>query len=236
MPEKLKGATLQKGAIFGPYLENGMYTIYKVTGVKDNGAASARASHILLRWDNETPAAKAAAKKKAQDVLNQIKAGADFAMMARQFGTDGTASVGGDLGYFSAGAMVAPFEKAVFDAKGPGLLPELVETQFGYHIVKVTAPKTNRSYQIATVQRAITPSETTRDLAFKKADQIQGESKSAEAFRKNVAKDKTLVKGDATAICSKLPFIPFSLSIICLLFNSLRTATVNSSLISFIAA
>ncbi|MDQ4139794.1 MAG: SurA N-terminal domain-containing protein, partial [Bacteroidota bacterium] len=164
VPEKLKNANLQKGAIFGPYLENGMYTIYKVTDVKDNGPASARASHILIRWDNETPAAKAAAKKKAQDVLNQIKGGADFAMMARQFGTDGTASVGGDLGYFSAGAMVAPFEKAVFDAKSAGLLPQLVETQFGYHIIKVTAPKTTRSYQIATVQRAVTPSETTRDV------------------------------------------------------------------------
>ncbi len=78
VPEKLKGATLQKGAIFGPFLENGMYTIYKVTAVKDNGPASARASHILLRWDNETPAAKAAAKVKAQGVLNQIKGGTSF--------------------------------------------------------------------------------------------------------------------------------------------------------------
>lgn len=200
LPEKLKGAALQKGATFGPYVENGMYTIYKVTNVKDNGPASARASHILIRWDNETPEAKATAKKKAQDVLNQIKGGADFAVMARQHGTDGTASVGGDLGYFSAGAMVAPFEKAVFEAKAPGLLPQLVETQFGYHIIKVTAPKTNRSYQVATIQRAITPSETTRDMAFKKADQLAGESKSAEAFRQNINKDKTLVKGEAKAI------------------------------------
>ncbi|MDQ3290635.1 MAG: SurA N-terminal domain-containing protein [Bacteroidota bacterium] len=200
VPEKLKNANLQKGAIFGPYLENGMYTIYKVTDVKDNGPASARASHILIRWDNETPAAKAAAKKKAQDVLNQIKGGADFAMMARQFGTDGTASVGGDLGYFSEGAMVAPFEKAVFNAKSAGLLPELVETQFGYHIIKVTSPKTTRSYQIATVQRAVAPSETTRDLAFKKADQLQGESQNAEAFRKNIAKDKSLAKMEAKSI------------------------------------
>ncbi|QMU31164.1 peptidylprolyl isomerase [Adhaeribacter radiodurans] len=200
VPEKLKNANLQKGAIFGPYLENGMYTIYKVTDVKDNGPASSRASHILIRWDNETPAAKAAAKKKAQDVLNQIKGGADFAMMARQYGTDGTASVGGDLGYFSAGAMVAPFEKAVFDAKSLGLLPEVVETQFGYHIIKVTAPKTTRSYQIATVQRAVAPSETTRDMAFKKADQLQGESKSAESFRKNIAQDKSLIKTEAKSI------------------------------------
>ncbi|QNF32562.1 SurA N-terminal domain-containing protein [Adhaeribacter swui] len=200
IPDKLKGADLQEGAIFGPYLENGMYTIYKVTAVKDNGPASARASHILLRWDNDTPAAKAAAKAKAQDVLNQIKGGADFALMARQYGTDGTASVGGDLGYFSEGAMVAPFEKAVFDAKAPGLIPNLVETQFGYHIIKVTSPKTNRSYQIATIQRAVTPSETTRDLAFKKADQIQGESKNAEDFRKNIAQDKTLTKAEAKSI------------------------------------
>ena len=200
LPEKLKGAELQKGAIFGPFVENGMYSIYKVTDVKDNGPASARASHILIRWDNETPEAKAAAKKKAQDVLNQIKGGADFAAMARQYGTDGTASVGGDLGYFSAGAMVAPFEKAVFAANGPGLIPQLVETQFGYHIIKVTAPKTTRSYQVATIQRAITASETTRDMAFKKADQLAGESEDAEDFRKNISKDKSLVKGEAKSI------------------------------------
>lgn len=200
LPEKLKGAALQKGATYGPFVENGMYTIYKVADIKDNGPASARASHILLRWENETPAAKAAAKKKAQDILNQIKAGADFTAMARQHGTDGTASVGGDLGYFSAGSMVAPFEKAVFDAKTTGLLPELVETQFGYHIIKVTAPKTNRAYQVATIQRAITPTEATRDMAFKKADQLAGESKDAASFRQNIGKDKSLVKGEAKAI------------------------------------
>ena len=200
VPEKIKGAELQKGKVYGPYVENGQYTIYKVTGEKDNGPASARASHILFRWDNETPAAKAVARQKAQGVLAQIKAGADFAAMARQHGTDGTASVGGDLGFFSAGAMVAPFEKAVFAASGPGLLPELVETQFGYHIIKVTAPKTTRAYQVATIQRAIVPSETTRDLAYKRASQLQGESNSAEAFRQNIAKDKSLVKGEAKSI------------------------------------
>ena len=67
------------------------------------------------------------AKAKAQDILNKIKGGADFAAMARQFGTDGTKDQGGDLGWFGAGRMVPEFEKAIFAATAPGLLPNARE-------------------------------------------------------------------------------------------------------------
>lgn len=197
LPEKLKSVSLTEGAIFGPYEENGTFTMYKVTDVKEGGTPSIRASHILFKPAGETPEAKAEAKKKAEEVLGQIKGGASFEEMARQHGSDGTASQGGDLGWFNQGNMVPEFDKAVFDAKSTGLLPTLVETSFGYHIVKVTEPKTTRSYQIATVTRNIGSSDDTRDAAFRKADELAGTSKNAEDFKANIAKDKSYVKAEA---------------------------------------
>jgi peptidyl-prolyl cis-trans isomerase D len=197
LPENLKTQALTEGAIFGPYTANDAYTIYKVSDVRDNGPASIRASHILFKPTAETPEAKAEAKKKAEDVLTQIKGGADFAAMARQYGSDGTASQGGDLGWFREKSMVPEFDKAVFGAKGTGLQPNVVETQFGYHIVKVTEPKTTRSYKVATVSRSIGASDETREEAYRKAMELANNTNTAEEFTANLAKDKTLVKSEA---------------------------------------
>ena len=201
LPEELrKQQPLEEGKVYGPYNNNGTMALYKVMDAKEGATSAIRASHILIRPESDTPEAKAAAKAKAQDVLNQIKGGADFAQMATQHGTDGTASVGGDLGWFAEGRMVGPFDKAVFAHAGTGLLPNLVETEYGYHIVKVTAPKTKEQYKIAAVQRAVEASETTRDAAYAVADELSGTSGSTEEFRDNVAKNKSLVKEEAKEI------------------------------------
>ncbi|HEX8350741.1 MAG TPA: peptidylprolyl isomerase, partial [Hymenobacter sp.] len=201
MPEKLRAQLpLQTGTVYGPYAENGVYSIFKVTGTKAGAQASARASHILIKPEGTTPEAKAAAKAKAQDILNKIKAGADFAAMARQYGTDGTTATGGDLGWFTQGRMVPEFEKAVFGATKAGLLPNPVETSFGYHIIKITTPKTNQTYQIAAVQKSIVPSDATREAAYQKAQELKGQAEDLESFRKAVAKDKTLQKQEAKGL------------------------------------
>ncbi|MBC6608287.1 SurA N-terminal domain-containing protein [Hymenobacter sp. BT188] len=195
LPEKLREQLpLQVGQVYGPYAENGVYSIFKVTGQKAGTQPAARASHILIKPENTTPEAKAAALAKAKDVLAQIKGGADFAAMARQYGTDGTTATGGDLGWFTQGRMVPEFEKAIFGATATGLLPNPVETSFGYHIIKVTAPKTNQTYQIAAVQKNLVPSEATRETAYQKAQELKGAATNLEAFRKAVAADKSLQK------------------------------------------
>ncbi|WP_240731559.1 peptidylprolyl isomerase [Hymenobacter radiodurans] len=195
LPEKLREQLpLQVGQVYGPYAENGVYSIFKVIGQKAGAQPAARASHILIKPENTTPEAKAAALAKAKDVLAQIKGGADFAAMARQYGTDGTTATGGDLGWFTQGRMVPEFEKAIFGATAAGLLPNPVETSFGYHIIKVTAPKTNQTYQIAAVQKNLVPSETTREAAYQKAQELKGAATNLEAFRKAVAADKSLQK------------------------------------------
>lgn len=96
-----------------------------------------RASHILITVD---PAASAADRKKAgelaESLLKQLKMGGDFEKLAQENSGCPSSKQGGDLGYFGKGQMVKPFEEAVFKLK-PGELSGVVETQFGFHIIKL---------------------------------------------------------------------------------------------------
>jgi peptidyl-prolyl cis-trans isomerase C len=97
-----------------------------------------RASHILIGFpENADEAAKKETRTKAAEVLKEVKAGKDFAALAKQHSTDpGSGPNGGDLGYFQQGQMVPPFDKAAFSMK-PGETSDLVETNFGMHIIRV---------------------------------------------------------------------------------------------------
>lgn len=100
------------------------------------------ASHILLKTvdkDNKplSKDKKAEAKKKAEEALKKVKSGEDFAEVAKSYSEDSSASDGGKLGFFSKGQMVAEFEEAAFSMK-KGEISNIVESQFGYHIIKVT--------------------------------------------------------------------------------------------------
>lgn len=83
-----------------------------------------------------------AAKTTAEGVLAQILDGAEFAPLAAEYGSDGTKFQGGDLGYFTRGQMVPAFEEAAFALEPGTVSPELVETEFGYHIIKVEDKRT----------------------------------------------------------------------------------------------
>jgi peptidyl-prolyl cis-trans isomerase D len=100
-----------------------------------------RASHILIKADKTAPPAeRAKAKAKAESILAQLKKSPDsFAELAKKNSDDpGSADKGGDLDFFGRGAMVKPFEDAVLALK-PGETSGIVETDFGYHIIKLTA-------------------------------------------------------------------------------------------------
>ncbi len=206
LPQQLTKQPLAVGQVYGPFVVGNSLAVYKITGEKPKPTVSA--SHILFKADaSMTPAAKAAVKAQAQDILNKIKAGADFAAMAKQYGSDGTKDKGGDLGYFDRTSMVPEFSKAAFGAPGLGLLPTLVETNFGYHIVKVTGKKTENTYQVASVLKSVQPSDATREAAYTRAEQIKAEANTLDAFRALPTKDKTLQKQEAKFITRDAPTV-----------------------------
>jgi len=105
-----------------------------------------KASHILIKVDEGTDEAVREEKKAfAEKLLEEVKAGKDFAELARVNSDDAASAVkGGNLGYFTRGSMVKPFEQAAFNMK-PGDISEVVETTFGYHIIKCEDKKPERT-------------------------------------------------------------------------------------------
>jgi len=126
--------------------EDDLRTYYKENFGRLAGKEERRASHILISAAKDAPAAeREKAKAKAQELLAELrKAPARFAELARKDSQDpGSAAAGGDLGFFGPGAMVKPFEDAVFALK-KGDISEVVETDFGYHIIMLTDIKAPR--------------------------------------------------------------------------------------------
>ncbi len=100
-----------------------------------------RASHILCGVDAKaTVEEKKKAREKAEKLRKDLAGGADFATLAKENSTCPSSKQGGDLGYFGRGQMVPAFEQVAFALK-PGEISDVVETQFGYHIIKLTEKK-----------------------------------------------------------------------------------------------
>jgi peptidyl-prolyl cis-trans isomerase D len=131
--------------------EQDLKTYYEQNASRLAGKEERRASHILIAASKDTPAPeRAKAKAKAEELLAAVKKAPDsFADVARKNSQDpGSAANGGDLDYFARGAMTKAFEEAAFALK-KGEISGLVETEFGYHIIKVSdikAPK-QRSFE-----------------------------------------------------------------------------------------
>lgn len=117
-------------------LESFALTTYKADAKRFEAPEQVRVRHILFRG------ADATVREQAQRALSELKAGADFAALAKERSNDpGSAAKGGDLGFVGRGRMVQAFEDAAFALKAPGELSAIVETQFGLHILKLEERK-----------------------------------------------------------------------------------------------
>src|SRR5215467_3821166 len=143
-----------------------------------------RASHILLKTEGKDDAA---VKAKAEDILKQAKAGADFGELAKKYSEDeGSAKNGGDLDYFGRGKMVPEFETVAFTLQ-PGQISDLVKSPFGYHIIKVTDKKAGTRRTLADMRQQLTD-----QLAYERA-QLQA-SELAANLEKQISKPADLDK------------------------------------------
>ena len=150
---------------------------YQTHGDRYKGAETRRASHILISAAKDAPEAEVkAAKAKAEELLAQLrKAPGDFAKLAKQSSQDpGSAAKGGDLDWFGRGAMVKAFEEAAFSLK-EGQTSEVVRSDFGYHIIRVTGVRPERVKPLEEVRVEIL-AELKREAGMKKY------AEAAEAF------------------------------------------------------
>lgn len=120
-----------------------------------NQPEEVKASHILIKVEpTADDATKAAARKKIEDLQQKLKAGGDFAELAKE-NSEGPSNVrGGDLGYFKRGQMVKPFEDVAYSMKIDEV-SDLVETRFGYHLIKVSDKKPEQTLAYADVKDKI---------------------------------------------------------------------------------
>jgi peptidyl-prolyl cis-trans isomerase C len=131
--------------------------------------AQTRASHILIEKSDDKSMAL------AQDVLNKLKSGGKFEDLAKEFSKDpGSAARGGDLGFFGQGRMVKPFEDAVNALTKPGDLSGLVESQFGYHIIRLDERKPKAVKSFDEVKPSLMAESRTAILSGKRIQMVQG--------------------------------------------------------------
>ncbi|MEQ8910481.1 MAG: peptidylprolyl isomerase [Vicingaceae bacterium] len=166
------------GAMTGVFNIDDNYYVQKVTKVK-MAPDSVNASHILISAEERSPERAQTLADSLQTALNN---GADFAELAMTFSDDvGSAQKGGELGWFTEGMMVKPFNDAAFSAE----LGEVVkaESQFGIHLIKVTDKTAlKRKVQLAVVRREALASKETYEIAFNQANSFSIEANDLETF------------------------------------------------------
>ena len=161
--------------------EQDLKTYYEQNAARLGGSEERRASHILINAAKEAPAAERdKAKARAQELLAQVrKDPAQFAELARKNSQDKvSAAVGGDLDFFSRGAMVKQFEDAAFGMK-KGDISDVVESDFGYHIIQLTEIKAPKQRSFEEMRAGIEADVKTQQAQRKFAE-------SAEAFTNGV--------------------------------------------------
>ena len=168
LPEELKDKEV--GFISDIVYEDGGILVYKLSDIVTDSKFKARAKHILLKFNDQN---KQDVRNEANRILSLLRNGSDFDETARTYSADGSASVGGDLGWFSEDMMVKPFEDAVFSRTRSGLIPRIIESDFGFHIINVTQPKTKKSYVVTTVFKQVSPSDNTRNNIYRNAEMFK---------------------------------------------------------------
>jgi peptidyl-prolyl cis-trans isomerase D len=206
VPENLKDFMKKDDlkTVFGPYIENGSYKIAKLIAVADR-PDSVHVRHILL--GTGTTRTLETAQRQADSLIKLIKAGTPFEALAMANSDDqGSAKIGGDLGWFPEGRMVVPFNNACFSGKKGDI--KTAETSFGVHIIEILGQsKDSRKYNIGYIDRRIMPGTLTNQKAYSEASQFAGTNDTYDKFTKSIA-EKKLNKRVANDIAPQQKTLP----------------------------
>jgi peptidyl-prolyl cis-trans isomerase D len=206
VPENIKDFVKKEDlkTVFGPYIENGSYKVAKLVAVADR-PDSVHVRHILLSTSKTRTLE--AAKLQADSLIKLIKSGTPFEALAMANSDDqGSAKLGGDLGWFPEGRMVVPFNNACFTGKKGEI--KTAETTFGVHIIEILAQsKDTRKYDIGYIDRKIISGSLTNQKAYGEASQFAGTNDTYEKFTKTIA-EKKLNKRVGTDIAPQQKTLP----------------------------
>ena len=206
VPENLKDYVKKEDltSVFGPYIQDGSYKLAKLIAVGDR-PDSVHVRHILLSTGKTRTLD--VAKHQADSLIKLIKSGTPFETLTMANSDDqGSAKIGGDLGWFPEGKMVLPFNNACFTGKKGDI--KIAESTFGIHIIEILAQsKDTRKYNIGYIDRKITSGSLTNQKAYSEASQFAGTNDTYEKFSKTIA-TKGLNKRVANSVAPQQKTLP----------------------------
>lgn len=184
-PEIIRGFvdTAELGEVYGPYFENETFKLAKIAEI-NYLPDSVHARHILIAGQTRN---FSVAKSTADSLKALIENGTNFNSIAITFSDDeGSAQLGGDLGWFREGQMVMPFNDACFQGKTGDLT--IVETQFGFHIIEILDQGSPvKKIKVGIVDRKLEPSSTTYQNTYAEASRFAGMNNTYEKFNQTIA-------------------------------------------------
>jgi peptidyl-prolyl cis-trans isomerase D len=227
LPESLRplAEAGYRSAVMGPWFEDGAYKLARIVDMAER-PDSVRAAHILL-----TPNATrslAQARTEADSLIALVRSGIDFNVLAMANSDDqGSAQIGGDLGWFGEGMMILPFNNACFSNNKGDLVT--AETSYGIHIIKIIDQSRRvKKYDIGIVDRQVIPGTATTQRIYSDASQFAGTNDTYEKFNKAVAEgslNKKLAM-NVTPDQKELSGLPQSRGLIMALFQNSKAGSI----------
>jgi peptidyl-prolyl cis-trans isomerase D len=221
IPDNLKDFVRKedKTIVFGPYNEEGTFKMARLIDVADR-PDSVHVRHILIGAGQTRTMEQS--KTVADSLIRLIKSGTSFETLAKDNSDDqGSAQLGGDLGWFPEGRMVVPFNNACFTT-GKGEIVA-VETTFGTHIIEVLEQsKKSRKYELGILDRKIIPSSATNQITYSAAGQFAGSNDTYEKFNSSIAAQNLnkRIANDVAPAQKTLPGLDNPRSLIISLFSA----------------
>jgi peptidyl-prolyl cis-trans isomerase D len=221
IPENLKDFVMKEDrtSVLGPYNEEGALKMVRLLDAADR-PDSVHVRHILISAGQVRSMERS--KVIADSLVKLLKSGISFESLAKDNSDDqGSAQLGGDLGWFPEGRMVVPFNNACFTAKKGEVLT--TQTTFGTHVIEVLdMSKKSRKYDIGILDRKIIPSSTTNQIIYSAAGQFAGSNDTYEKFNSSIAAQNLnkRIANDVSPAQKTLPGLDNPRSLIIALFTA----------------